>query len=331
MSNNETQKKDSKLSEKLFICNSCHKEYKRESWFKKHVCDVDNKETERKIDTPVKQDEREPEYILVDGKKIYPCHRCGTDFKTVRGIINHKCDERKIKAEKRKKQISRIYRCDNCSKKFKTELGLINHPCVPLLRKEEAKTPEGRQGFFAFHYYYKMAIYNSKREMTIDDYVKSKLYHNFYKFGKYIYKNEIKNMKEYVLYLHTYRVPIDDWCNDKVYTLFIRRVVMQEPADRAVERTFGTMDSWSKKNDTKWYEYFRTENKNKIVHHIRMGKISPWVIYNCSSGAEFLDKLDEKDLDGIFDYINPLFWNNKFEKMKIHTNAVRQTLNEVGL
>ena len=43
-------------------------------------------------------------------------------------------------------------------------------------------------------------------------------------------------------------------------------------------------------------------------NHITTGRISPWVLFHCTSGLEFLEKLDEEQVAMIMPYIDPVFY-----------------------
>ena len=75
---------------------------------------------------------------------------------------------------------------------------------------------------------------------------------------------------------------------------------MQEYADNNSDLTNGFID------------YFRIGNSNRICLHIVSGRISPWVIFNSSSGVEFLEGLREDQVQLIVPYIEPDYWQRKF-------------------
>lgn len=329
----------------VYACSDCGKSYKSVAWLKKHTC-ADKKRKDGDEPSPVyqckeclktyktshgikshvckQQPEEEPN--LDHSKIIYPCGDCGRTFETVAGLKIHKCGLEK-KAPKTKVN----YKCTYCKRKFSTERGMGNHRCKIRMRLDEVKSTEGRMAFFAFHYYFKMTTNSNAREKTIDDFIRSQLYTEFLKFGTYIAENKIPRYEEYIKYLHKYSVPIRDWSNDKVYCIYAKTITMRESMESAVERTFSTMTSWAKQHNTKWFDYFRLENKYRIIQHVKMGKISPWVIYNSSSGEDFINRLDRRDLDEIYDLINPTYWGTQFKRYSVHALAARNTLKEAGL
>ena len=67
------------------------------------------------------------------------------------------------------------------------------------------------------------------------------------------------------------------------------------------------------------------------MHHITTGRISPWVIYNCSSGVKFLDELSEEQVSIVLAWIDPDFWQRKFKDYMADTEWVKDILNKAGL
>ena len=83
------------------------------------------------------------------------------------------------------------------------------------------------------------------------------------------------------------------------------------------------------KND--FNDYFRYSNNNRIIHHITTGRISPWIVYNCASGVEFLDALTEEQIAIVLPWINPPFWDKKFQDYLSDSLWVKDILKQAGL
>ena len=81
-------------------------------------------------------------------------------------------------------------------------------------------------------------------------------------------------------------------------------------------------------------DYFRYGNTNRIVHHICSGRISAWVLFHCDSGIEFLDRLGNTDagtLALILPYIDPEFWQKKFQDYLADSEWCKDILSKAGL
>jgi hypothetical protein len=77
--------------------------------------------------------------------------------------------------------------------------------------------------------------------------------------------------------------------------------------------------------------YFKYGNHNRICHHITTGRISPWIVFNCASGIEFLECLDEGLLAIILPWIDPDYWNRKFQDYMADVEWCKHVLQEAGL
>lgn len=257
--------------------------------------------------------------------ETFNCMVCEKQYKTRKGFDKHKCVPKKEKPVQ--------YKCDLCENVYKTEGGLINHKCHIKLRLEEYKHVHGRIGFVAYQQFYKRVTSksNNQKEKTLLDYVNSKFYKGFFNFGKFVVESNIPYYQEYLDFLITYNVPLNKWNSDSIYSTYIKSLLKKEIPDRAVEKSIKEMERWSKRTGYKWTQYFVAEDKYKIIHSIKMGRISPWVIYNCSTGKEFMTLLDTSDLNHVFDYIDPGFWNTKFNRKTKERHAIESVLNECGL
>jgi membrane carboxypeptidase/penicillin-binding protein len=78
-------------------------------------------------------------------------------------------------------------------------------------------------------------------------------------------------------------------------------------------------------------DYFRYGNVNRIIHHVSTGRISPWSIFNCSSGVEFLGSLTQDQVAMMVDWINPDHWNSRFQDSAADVAWARQILEAAGL
>lgn len=262
-------------------------------------------------------------------KKIIEC-KCGKKYKTKTRYEKHlpKCTG----IPKPKPKPKTPFSCSYCNKKYVTERGLLNHKCENRLKMEETKKVAGRIGYLCYKYFHnRYAGRTNTSEKTVFDFINSPYYKQFMEFGKFIDDNRIKRYEHYLHYLIQYNVGLENWTNDRIYSIYIRSFMRSETLEAAVEKSFSTMSIWANNNNEKWSDYFRKESKLKIIHHLKMGRISPWVIYNSESGKDFISRLDKADMDEIYEFIDPKFWNSKFERNKDLTQAARTTLQSVGL
>lgn len=293
-------------SDKTYTCKKCEKEYKTLKGFEKHKC-----KPKQKVEKIEKT-----------------CDLCEVTFKTLKGYNEHNC-----KPKQRNLPKETDNQCELCNKTFKTERGLIRHHCHIKLRMEEYKEASGRIAFLAYQRFYSKISHNSvnRKEKTLLDFVTCSYYNGFYKFGKFVVDVNLPHYQEYLDFLIAYNVPLEKWSNDQVYDMYIKSLTKKEIPDRAVEKSLYEMSKWSKRTGFSWNEYFIKEDKYRIINSIRIGRISPWVIYNCKSGKEFMSLLDSSDLNTIFDFIDPAFWRMKFSRNDKERRAINDVLEQSGL
>lgn len=226
-----------------------------------------------------------------------------------------------------------LYCCDLCNKTYKTERGLLNHKCRSRLRLQEYQTNYGRIAFICYDLFYKKLHFNSykKNGVSLTNFINSEYYNGFIKIGKYIVDNKIPNYKNYVNFLINYNVKLEKWTSDEVYNAYVKTCNKTENPETAVEKSLKTMLQWANNTRKPWQNYFNEEDKTRILHCVKTGRISPWVLYNSETGKMFLSKLDSHDFNLVYDLMDPKYWNIKFKRQSDHTKAVCETLKQAGL
>ncbi len=291
-------------STEIFECRKCKRDFKTKKGFDNHKC----------------KEERTGRFV---------CDECHSVYKTMSGFEKHVCDPKRVdrfpKTEKSNK-----FECKYCYKKYTAETAFLTHKCHQRLRVEELKTAYGRIAFVAYQQFYRSMGRNTKEKTPID-FANSTYFQGFMKFGKFIDGAKITGYRDYIQYLIQYNVKLSSWSSDLVHAIYIRGIIKKEPMESAVEKTFNTMTRWATKSGHEWTDYFRMESTGNIIHNIKMGRISPWVIYNSQSGEEFINRLRKREMDDIFDYIDPTYWGVKFQRHGGLASAARDTLNSVGL
>ena len=93
------------------------------------------------------------------------------------------------------------------------------------------------------------------------------------------------------------------------------------------------MQSYAEENTdlASFKDYFRYGNTNKLLGHLTSGKITGWTVLNCDSGIEFLDRLDETQVEIAFPWINPEQWQRKFRDRLANQEHAQMILKEAGL
>ena len=98
----------------------------------------------------------------------------------------------------------------------------------------------------------------------------------------------------------------------------------------AIARSIETTIGLSKDAGIETKDCLRYANRNRITHAITNGKISPWMLYQSTSGIEFIEDLDEGQQRLIIDYINPEQWAIRFKRYPENVFQVKELLNAAG-
>ena len=89
---------------------------------------------------------------------------------------------------------------------------------------------------------------------------------------------------------------------------------------------------WASENEpAAWNHYFNYISLNKAVWDIKDGKISPWLLLNCSSGKNMLSKFNDEQLEMIYHVIMPEHWAMRFRKLSKDVELAKQVAKESNL
>lgn len=222
------------------------------------------------------------------------------------------------------------YRCPFCSKDYKREKSFLDHVCRQKKRFFEKDTKAARFAFAAFVKFHEVH-YRGRTPPTYEKFIQSSLYDAFLKFGKYILDIDALSPTDYIDYMVRSQVPIDRWCRDAEYEKYVGQLAMKESPDRALERTCLLMQEWALKEGHDSSDFFRIISVPLAVMWVRSGRISPWVLLNCSSGVELLSKFSDEQMLLTQGALNINMWNGKFKRNMDEVRSIRAALEDAGL
>jgi hypothetical protein len=222
--------------------------------------------------------------------------------------------------------------CKYCSKEFRKESTLAAHLCEPKRRWQQENETGVQFGLRAYLQFYE-TTQGSARLKSYTDFVASPYYNAFVKFGRHLVAIRCINSNSYTAWLLKNNKKLDHWCKDKFYEEWLYEYIKKEAVQDALERGLKTMEEYAGGDSglASFSHYFKYGNHNRICHHITTGRISPWVLYNCSSGIEFLESLDEVLLAIVLPWVDPDHWNRKFQDYVADTEWCKHVLKEAGL
>lgn len=224
------------------------------------------------------------------------------------------------------------YKCRYCDKEFRKESTLAAHLCEPKRRWQQERETGVQFGLKAYLRFYEVTQ-GSARLKSYADFVASPYYTAFVKFGRYCVSVRAINFISFTEWLLKNNKKLDHWCRDSLYEEWLHEYVKKEAVQDALERALKTMEEYANGDSglAGFSHYFKYGNHNRICHHITTGRISPWVVYNCASGIEFLDSLDEVLLAVVLPWIDPDYWNRRFQDYVADAEWCKHVLKEAGL
>ena len=224
------------------------------------------------------------------------------------------------------------FKCKFCKREFKSVKTLAAHTCEQKRRHIAQNEKQVQLGFRAFQRFYELNSTAIKPKVkTFDEFRLSNYYLAFVKFGKFAKEVNCLRYESFVDWLIKNNLRLDEWAKDGAYELFVRDYVNYELADEAIARSIKFMQRWADKEKEQWHLFFNNVNSNIFVYWIRTGRISPWAVFNCQSGQMALTNLSDEQMGLIADALDPNFWNKRFLNLQEDVNFVKHILVEAGL
>jgi hypothetical protein len=220
--------------------------------------------------------------------------------------------------------------CVHCGKAFMKEKTLFAHMCEQKRRAMQKDEKRVQAGLMAFNRFYQLTQ-NAKKDKTYEDFCKSSYYNAFVKFGSFINNVNPLYPSKFIDHVIKSGVKLDHWCRDELYETYLYEMIKIEPVESAVQRTIQTMMEWADHSQAQFNHYFNYINLNKAVHDVRNGKISPWVILNCSSGKQMLNNFNDEQLDMIAPAFDLPYWLKKFKSVPADVALVQEICKEAGI
>ena len=221
------------------------------------------------------------------------------------------------------------YSCEFCNREFQRETTMVKHICENKRRWQDKDQQGNRIGFQCWLQFY-VKNTATKKQRTYLDFIKSSYYLVFVKFGHYCVNINALNVMRYADWLMKNKIKIDSWCSDSNYTKFLIDYIREEDPLDAIARSIETTIAMAKDEGIQSKDYLRYGNRNKICYAITSAKISPWMLYQSTSGIELLESLDVTQQKMILEYINPEQWAIKFSKHKNIIKEVKELLHAGG-
>ena len=225
------------------------------------------------------------------------------------------------------------YTCQYCKKSYAKESTLTAHLCEPKRRWQQEKEQGVQLGLKAYLRFYEISQGSAKLK-SYADFVESPFYSAFVKFGRHLVAIRAVNTTSFIDWLLKNNKKLDNWTSDKLYLEWLQQYSKKESVQDALERALREMQDYADNDPilgNSFSNYFKLGSRNRIVNHIQNGRVSPWVVFNCASGIDFLSSLNEEQIVIIMPWIDPDFWQRKFKDYAADTEWVKDILQKAGL
>ena len=225
------------------------------------------------------------------------------------------------------------YKCRYCGKEYSKESTLAAHLCEQKRRFQQEKETGVQLGLRAYLRFYEITQ-GSARLKSYEDFATSPYYNAFVRYGRYLVNIRAVNTASFTDWLLKNNKKLDYWCKDTLYNEWLLDYLKREAVQDALERGLKEMQDYADTHPelaNGFTDYFRYGNVNRILHHITTGRISPWILFNCETGREFLSSLGDQQVAIIAEYIAPDHWQKKFKDYLADTEWVKEVLAQARL
>lgn len=223
-----------------------------------------------------------------------------------------------------------LFSCDFCNKEFTRESSLFAHSCTKKLRWLNKDNKNSLIGFYAFTRFFELTQ-KKKKQLTFADFVDSRFYSDFIKFGRWINDSEVMRPNEYIDYLIKNSIKIDSWTKSKTYEKFYISFVFKESPMEALERSLLYMQSLCDSEGIELNRFFSTFSSYRLVDLIQGSRISPWIFFLSSKAEEVFCNLDASQLKLLNNLLDPKVWHIKVKKHIDEIKEIQESLKELGL
>ncbi len=226
--------------------------------------------------------------------------------------------------------VEKPYSCQHCGAGFMKENTLAVHMCEQkrrFLAKDEKHVILGYQTYVSIF----QLTQKAKNIKTYDEFARSPYYNAFVKFGSFLSNVNPLYPDRYIDFIVTSGVKLDHWCREELYYKYVLDFIKKEPAEIAIQRSLQTMMDWADANNSQWNHYFKYVSLNRAVYDIKDGKITPWIVLNCATGRDMLSRLNDEQLNIIFEVMDPDYWKSRFKKYPLDLQLVAEVVKEGNL
>lgn len=221
------------------------------------------------------------------------------------------------------------FHCKFCERDFHREQSFVLHVCEKKRRTKIQNEKQSQLGFMAWRQFYNQFTQSAK-DRSFQEFIDSQYYGAFIRFASWCLDNDVIEFDCYLRFLVKNNKKIDQWTRESFYKEFLVFHIRNEQPIDALERAIKFIQVWSDKESTQFSDYFNCSS-NQLVSNILSGKISPWVIYNIDSGQNAISRLDSEQLQCVWEFIDPPYWQKKIKENTAEVKLIKDILEEAKL
>lgn len=221
------------------------------------------------------------------------------------------------------------HQCQHCQRVFRREASVMAHVCEQKRRHLERDETGVQLGLQAYVRFYEITQ-GRARVKTWQDFATSSYYRGFVKYGRHCQAIRAVNVPRFTDWLINNNRKIDHWCSDGVYEEYLMQYVRQEDVADALTRGIEHAMSWSEATGNPSHDWLRYGNDNAIAHAISTGRVTAWILYNCDSGHEWLERINAEHRSIVWPWIDPEFWQSRFQDHPRDQAYARDILSQAG-
>lgn len=233
-------------------------------------------------------------------------------------------------SKKTKIQTVKPFVCQYCGTGYSKESTLLVHNCEKK-RRHLAKNEKHVQLGYSVYVRFFQLTQNIKGDKSYEDFVNSPYYNAFVRFGSFLSNVDPLYPMKYIDWIVTSGIKLDHWCNEDLYYKYVLDFIKKETAETALKRSIETMIDWADSKNSNWAHYFKYVSQSKAIYDIRDGKMSPWVVLNCTTGKNMLKNFTDEQLGMITSVIDPSFWSKKFKNHIADVEMIKALAKENNL
>jgi hypothetical protein len=220
--------------------------------------------------------------------------------------------------------------CPYCNRRFSKPSTLSVHLCSKKQRHLEINSTASRYAFQAFNRFFQITQY-TKRSKTETEFISSPFYIEFYKFGNHVAGLEVIQPTLFIDFIIRKNIKLKEWTYLQWYYEFVDNIVKTEASDAAIERSLSEIDKWCQHNKVEFIDFFSAISIDEAVDLIRLGKISPWMLYLSNTSSNLMNRFPQSYSASMSSIINPKVWTAKFTENADEMTNISDALNAAGI